>query len=153
MPSSAASIIGSAMWPYGPQNADQACVRGRKLVGAELQTIDLFSERGVDETLVGEASQQRRLPAARESAALGHIGGLVPAEHRSRRVEIVNLRQPVLQVGQNRVGRLPVSRAFDGAAFGVNCVSEPVLGCPGLPVAAHASLVMNFSCRYTRIHP
>ena len=61
-----------------------------------------------------KTSQHRRLPTPRYGAALRHIGGLVPGEHRPRRVEIVNLRQPVLQVGEDRAGRLPVHRAIDG---------------------------------------
>ncbi len=38
-----------------------------------------------------EGLEAVRLPATRYGAAIRHVGGLVPAEDRPRRVEIVNL--------------------------------------------------------------
>ena len=69
---------------------------GGKLIGARLQTIHQSSERWIDEALMRNASQHRRLPTPRYGAAIRHIGGFVPGDHRPHRVEIVNLRQPVL---------------------------------------------------------
>jgi hypothetical protein len=93
-----------------PHDADQVGIVGGKFIGVRLQAIDKFFECGIDETLMRKAFQHRQLPIPRYGAAPRHIGALVPGEHRPRRVEIVNLRQPVLQVGKGRVGRLPVHR-------------------------------------------
>jgi hypothetical protein len=80
-----------------PDNAEQTGIVGGKLIGARIKPIYQSSKSGIDETLMREASQQRRLPTPRDSAAIRHMGGLVPSEHRPRRVEIVNLRERVLQ--------------------------------------------------------
>jgi hypothetical protein len=77
-PSSDPSIVGSRImgirardvlgrdpdrsFVIAPHDADQTGIVGWKLIGAPLQTIHQSCERGIDKTLMGEASQHRRLP-------------------------------------------------------------------------------------------
>src|ERR1700758_3571695 len=84
-----------------PHDTDQAGIVGGKTIGARLQTIQKSSDSGIDKTLMGKASQNRRLPTARFGTAIRHIRRLVPVEYRARRVEVVNLQQAVFQFGKD----------------------------------------------------
>jgi hypothetical protein len=99
--------------------------------------------------------QHRRLPTPRYGAAIRHIGRLVPGKQRPRRVEIVNLQQPVLQVCDDRVGRLPVHPAIAMPLdLAGGCLSELDRGGLGFHIAAHAWLVMNCpASSYTHPRP
>src|ERR1700747_2064505 len=68
-----------------------------------------------------------------------HIRRLVPVEYRARSVEVVNLQQPVFQIGEDRVGRLPVHGAIAmPLELGGGFLSELDRAGPGLSVASHA---------------
>src|SRR4029077_14525120 len=71
-----------------PHDTDQAGIVGAKPIGVRLQTINQTSECGIDKTLMCNTSQQRRLSRPRHGAALRHVRGLVPGEHRPRRVDL-----------------------------------------------------------------
>ena len=102
--------------------------RSHKSIGVRLQTINQASECGIDKTLMCNTSQQRRLSSPRRGAALRHVRGLVPGEYRPCRIEIVNLRQPILQVKPRRL------RAWRRARFSLALQLKNVKGYPVLNV-------------------
>ncbi len=79
------------------------------LVGIERGALQLLLDRvqqlaglGVGEDLVRALAQGRDLAAARLRALRGHVGGLVPAQQRGRRVEVVGFDQAALQAVEHR---------------------------------------------------
>ena len=90
-----------------PGDADEARRRRSRGAGcrhrAARASSSLPSAGSVD-LLVREPAKRGALPPARGGAALGHVGGLVPAEHRAGRAEVADLEQPALELVELAVG-------------------------------------------------
>ena len=69
--------------PHDAHQARIVAVVGQAL-GIGRQIVEQLAERRIGEPLVRQPAQGRALPGPRGRSALGHVGGLVPAEHRAR---------------------------------------------------------------------
>ena len=58
-----------------------------------LEIIEQPADRRVGKLLMRQLAQGRHLASARRRAARRHIGGLIPAEQRRRRLKIVDFKQ------------------------------------------------------------
>src|SRR5262245_49458729 len=78
--------------------------------------IDQPAEFWICLALMRKPAEQGALAAARGGAAVRHVGGLVPIEHRAGRTEIADLEQPLLELGELVFGRAAVGCFAGGCA-------------------------------------
>ena len=100
-----------------PRDADQRGIVGigRQAFGIGHERVDQPAERGIDRALMRHAGDTVALWRPRaDGAALRHVGGLVPAQHRPDRAEIADLEQPALELLEPVFGGAPVASAFNG---------------------------------------
>ena len=130
-----------------PHDADQArLVRVRRQgLGVGLQIVDQPAEHGIDEPLMREPAQHRRLAAARRRTTGRHVRSLVPGQHRARSIEIVNLQEPALELREFHFGRpAGVARSkplrFGCVDGGVRCFCRLARRLPGFGRFSHVSM-------------
>ncbi len=83
-------------------DADQACVVAvvGQPFGIRLERVDEPAQRRIDRPLVREPAQHRDLAGARAGAAVRHVGGLIPVEQAAGRLEIADLGEAALELGE-----------------------------------------------------
>ena len=84
-----------------------------------------------------QPAQRRALPGARRRSALGHVGGLVPAEHRAGARKVADLEQALLEVRELLLHRgtatsLPRLRGLCGSGCGLVLGRRRAARCLGL---------------------
>ena len=70
----------------------------RQAIGVGLQLVEQPAECRIGEPLVRQPAQEGALPGARHRPTRRHVGGLVPAQHGTRRAEVADLAQTRLEV-------------------------------------------------------
>ncbi|MEJ7568101.1 MAG: hypothetical protein WKF41_07535 [Gaiellaceae bacterium] len=93
--------------PVTTHDSQQARVVGVVLepIRQRLRALEQPSELVVDEALVDDSAQRRERLRARRSAERRHRRPLIPVEHAQRLLEIVDLGQALLQLGESLVHR------------------------------------------------
>jgi hypothetical protein len=91
----------------------------RQAVAVRDQCLDQPANGGRHQPLVRKLREQRHLAAARVGAAGRHIGGLIPLQHRARRIKIANLTKTHFQLRQHGVRRTARARRFFFCCGGV----------------------------------
>ena len=63
-----------------------------------LQVVEQGADGGIGEGGMGQAFERGDVPPAGRRAFRGHVGGLVPVQHRRRRAQVANFAQTAAQL-------------------------------------------------------
>ena len=80
---------------------------GRQAVRIRLQVVEQRTHGGVGEGRMGQPFERGDVPSTGNSAFRGHVGGLVPVQHRRRRAQVADFAQPAPQLVKLRVHNHP----------------------------------------------
>ena len=90
-----------------PRNSDEPRLIAvtRQAFGVSGQPVEQPAELDIRHPLVRQAADERSLPAARLGSVLGHVGRLIPGQDRADGVQIGDLAQAPLEIGEQRLLR------------------------------------------------
>ncbi len=104
---------------FAVRDADEASVVGigRQALTIRHKRVDELAERRRDRLLMRQTVERRALTATRVSAAVGHVGCLIPAQYSARRAQIADLAQAPLEPHQPMFGGAVLARGLAGGGL------------------------------------
>ena len=82
----------------GNANQGRIGMLSAQALRVRLQGIEQLADGGIGEGGMGQAFERGDVPPAGHRAFRGHVGGLVPVQHRRRRAQVGNFAQTAAQL-------------------------------------------------------